>query len=303
MLFTRARRRLDLFTSLRSSDVMSPDERVSLGRKALHDYLVFSKTGMLPSVAGRPSGREPDSDFEVAVARALQQAGFEVEPQVGVAGYFIDIGVKHVSRPGEYLAAIECDGATYHSSLSARDRDRIRQQILESLGWRGRIIRVWSTDWFADPQGQIRRLVQFLKQRLASTEPLPEVEQVPAEDEVIEVETPQLALTPVTAAASAVPIQVREPQTQYGELLVEVGDHVTYTVQTAQGEEQLTVQIVDSESNPKLHLVNESSPLAQALVGLCSGDESQLVVRGHEPKKLRIVTIRRPGLGPDVDFH
>ncbi|WP_143694565.1 DUF4011 domain-containing protein [Variovorax sp. JS1663] len=295
VLFTRARRRLELFTSLRSSDVMSPDERVSLGRKALHDYLVYAKTGLLPAVAGQRTGRDPDSDFEIAVARALEQAGFEVEPQVGVAGYFIDIGVKHASRPGEYLAAVECDGATYHSSLSARDRDRIRQQILESLGWKGRVIRVWSTDWFADPHGQIRRLTEFLHDRLAQTSPFPYVEQVSVEEED--------DASPVYRAdqpSDVAPIKVRQPEQATSaelELLVEVGDLVTYAVHTPSGEEQLTVQIVDTVSNPRMNLVNESSPLAQALIGLFSGDESQLVVQGHAPKKIKVVSIRRPGFG------
>lgn len=299
VLFTRARRRLDLFTSLRSSDIMSPDERVSLGRKAFHDYLVFAKTGLLPAVAGQRTGRDPDSDFEVSVARALEQAGFEAEPQVGVAGYFIDIGVKHASRPGEYLAAVECDGATYHSSLSARDRDRIRQQILESLGWKGRIIRVWSTDWFADPHGQIRRLVEFLHDRLAKTAPLEYVEEVELEEPD---DTPPAAL-PSVAPGEVAPIKVREPEPAYtatSELLVEVGDLVTYAVQTPTGEEQVTIQIVDTASNLQQNLVNEASPLAQALVGLCSGDESQLVVRGHEPKRLRVVSIKRPGFGASL---
>jgi len=300
VLFTRSRRRLELFTSLRSSDVMSPDERVSLGRKALHDYLVFAKTGLLPAVAGQRTGKDPDSDFEVCVARALEQAGFEVEPQVGVAGYFIDIGVKHASRPGEYLAAVECDGATYHSSLSARDRDRIRQQILESLGWKGRIIRVWSTDWFADPHGQIRRLVEFLHGRLAATAPLEYVEEVDEVKEADDSPNAEPAELPTSAMDGIAPIPVREPEpsaSAASELLVEVGDLVTYVVQTPGGEEQRTIQIVDTANNPLLNLVNEASPLAQALVGLCSGDESQLVVRGHEPKRLRVVAIRRPGLG------
>ncbi len=293
VLFTRARMRIDLFTSLRSSDVMSPDERVNLGRKALHDYLVFAKTGLLPAVAGQSTGREPDSDFEISVASALQKAGFGVEPQLGVAGYFIDIGVRHVSRPGEYLAAVECDGATYHSSLSARDRDRIRQQVLESIGWKGRIIRVWSTDWFADPQGQILRLVDFLNKRIANTKPLPYVERTVLNDDhpiaLSHTQFPQSG-----TLASVTPLLVQRPEKGFTELLVEVGDHVTYSVQAPQGEQRLTIQIVDSASNLRLNLVNEASPLAQALIGLCEGDESQLFVKGHDPRNLRVVSIKRP---------
>ena len=93
----------------------------------------------------------------------LKQRGYEVTPQLGVAGYRIDIAVKHPDSQGSYLAAIECDGATYHSAMSVRDRDRIRQEILESLGWRGRIWRIWSTDWFRTPRQETEKLISFLE--------------------------------------------------------------------------------------------------------------------------------------------
>lgn len=91
---------------------------------------------------------------------ALQREGFECVPQVGVAGFFIDVGVKDPGKPGRYLMGIECDGATYHSHKSVRDRDRLRQQILEGLGWK--IRRIWSTDWFHDPNAEIKRIVNEL---------------------------------------------------------------------------------------------------------------------------------------------
>jgi very-short-patch-repair endonuclease len=87
-------------------------------------------------------------------------------PQVGVAGYFIDLAVKHPKRSG-YLLGIECDGAMYHSSKSARDRDRLREEVLIGLKWN--IYRIWSTDWFADPQQQFNRLVAHIEQLLAQT--------------------------------------------------------------------------------------------------------------------------------------
>jgi hypothetical protein len=86
----------------------------------------------------------------------------EHDPQLGVSGFRIDIAVRHPDFPGAYLAAIECDGAQYHSARSARDRDRIRQEILESQGWDGRIWRIWSTDWFQGPQQEIAKLKAFL---------------------------------------------------------------------------------------------------------------------------------------------
>ena len=87
-----------------------------------------------------------------------------MHPQVGVAGYRIDLGVKHPQYPYGYLMGIECDGATYHSAKSARERDIIRQQILEGLGWR--IYRIWSTDWFANPTDEFGKLKNYIQQLL-----------------------------------------------------------------------------------------------------------------------------------------
>ena len=106
------------------------------------------------------TGKAPDSDFEISVIEALHQAGFESEAQVGVAGFFIDLAVKDPGKPGRYLMGIECDGATYHSAKSARDRDRLRQEVLERLGWR--IRRIWSTDWYSNPQGELEPIIREL---------------------------------------------------------------------------------------------------------------------------------------------
>jgi hypothetical protein len=80
-----------------------------------------------------------------------------VHPQVGIAGFFIDLAIADASRPGRYLLGIECDGASYHSAHSARDRDRLRQAVLEDHGWI--IHRIWSTDWFQRPRNELQRLI------------------------------------------------------------------------------------------------------------------------------------------------
>ncbi|MFN5923300.1 MAG: DUF559 domain-containing protein, partial [Pseudanabaena sp.] len=108
----------------------------------------------------RLTGREPDSDFEVFVAKAIRAKGFEVVAQVGVANYFIDLAIVDPNRSGTYLLGIECDGATYHSSKAARDRDRYRQEVLEKLGWK--LYRIWSTDWFRNPEVEIQKLLAKL---------------------------------------------------------------------------------------------------------------------------------------------
>ena len=162
VLFTRARQRVDLFSSMSSSDIRT-DERSSLGVKALRGYLDYAAT--LRLAAGYESEREPDSEFEIYVADALRQEGYEAVPQVGVqvgdGRFYIDIGVRHPSYPHGFLAGIECDGASYHSGKSAKDRDRLRQEVLEGLGWD--LYRIWSTDWFNDSRGETKKLIQYLE--------------------------------------------------------------------------------------------------------------------------------------------
>jgi very-short-patch-repair endonuclease len=155
VLFTRARRRIELFTSLRSSDILV-GESSSRGVAALRNYLEFAESGRIPDV-GNPTGRPPDSDFEIDVARLLAMHGYQVDAQVGVAGFFIDIAVKDPRGSNAYTIGVECDGASYHSAKSIRDRDRLRQEILEAKGWR--IHRIWSADWFKNRDLEIDRLL------------------------------------------------------------------------------------------------------------------------------------------------
>jgi very-short-patch-repair endonuclease len=95
------------------------------------------------------------------VAGEIRALGYEVVPQVGCGGFRIDIGVVDPAEPGRFLLGVECDGATYHSAATARDRDRLRQQILEKLGWC--IHRIWSPDWVTKREGEIRQLRQAIE--------------------------------------------------------------------------------------------------------------------------------------------
>ena len=99
--------------------------------------------------------------FEVQVAKELNKLGWNTNPQIGVGRFRVDIGVVHPEKPGEFLAGVECDGATYHSSATARDRDIIRQAQLENLGWD--ILRIWSTDWWLYPDKEVKRIDDELK--------------------------------------------------------------------------------------------------------------------------------------------
>lgn len=156
VLFTRAKDRVEVFTSMKPADIRL-DEKSQRGVQVLKAYLEYAETGKLE--AGTETAREPESEFEQLVSDRLREKGFEVVPQLGVAGYFIDLAVKHPKRSG-FILGIECDGAGYHSSRSARDRDRLRQQVLERLHWN--IYRIWSTDWFQNPEEELARLLRYL---------------------------------------------------------------------------------------------------------------------------------------------
>jgi very-short-patch-repair endonuclease len=135
--------------------------------RVFQQYLLYAQN--VQWAMGTASGRAPDSDFEIAVADAIAAHGYEVRCQVGVAGYFIDLAVVDPEHPSRFLLGIECDGYAYHSARSARDRDRLRQQVLEKLGWQ--IHRIWSTDWFRDPAAQLSRVVAKLEQIRAANAP------------------------------------------------------------------------------------------------------------------------------------
>ena len=159
VLLTRSKKRMHVFSSMGAADVLADQGVPSRGKTALKDFLDYCERGHLH--APKLTGKAPDSAFEVAVMRRLAEAGYAAEPQLGVAGFFLDLAVKDPDDPGRYLLAIECDGATYHSAKSARDRDRLRQEILESLGWQ--VYRIWSTDWFRNPDAQMAGVLRALE--------------------------------------------------------------------------------------------------------------------------------------------
>ena len=158
VLITRAKKRVEIFSSMTPSDIIDTPQ-TSLGVRSLKGYLEYAKIKKIPEY-GEITGKEPDSDFEIAVAKSLHKYGYRTEYQIGVTGFFIDIGVYNPNRSGEFILGIECDGALYHSGKSIRDRDILRQRILESKGWV--IHRVWSTDWFKNKQAQLEKLLKLL---------------------------------------------------------------------------------------------------------------------------------------------
>ena len=158
---TRARQELVVFSGF-TADQIDPSRSKALAVQHLKTFLDYAERGAvaLPAVDHGSVGGF-DSPFEEAVAAQLERRGWLLVPQVGISGFRIDIGVRHPDLAGAYLAGVECDGATYHGSATARDRDKVREQVLRGLGWN--IVRVWSTDWWFDSKGCAERLHESLE--------------------------------------------------------------------------------------------------------------------------------------------
>ena len=162
---TRAKINVQLVASIHCTDINISDTTAK-GTKLLREYLDYAENGQVAlerALTVNPY-EEYDSAFEEEVCEFLRANGFEVDTQVGCSSFRIDLGLK---RPGtsDYVLAIECDGATYHSSRNARDRDRLRQEILESMGWK--FYRIWSTDWFKNNAVEKERLLEAAKKALS----------------------------------------------------------------------------------------------------------------------------------------
>jgi len=161
---TRARHALRIFSSLRPEQI-DLSRTQSMGVRDLKHFLEFAERGaraLAEAVTGTIG--DYDSPFEEAVAEALRRKGWQVHSQVGVSSFRIDLGVVDPDAPGRYLAGVECDGATYHRSATARDRDKIRERVLRGLGWE--IARIWSTDWWHDAAGALDKVHTELERLL-----------------------------------------------------------------------------------------------------------------------------------------
>lgn len=153
---TRAKEEMRIFSSLMPEQI-DLSRTASEGVKDLKHFLEYAQRGAsaLAEAASAPGGFF-DSPFEQAVAERLQSKGWTTHSQVGVSGFRIDLGIINPDAPGSYLAAVECDGATYHRSATARDRDSLREAVLRGLGWE--VLRIWSTDWWMDADTAVERI-------------------------------------------------------------------------------------------------------------------------------------------------
>jgi very-short-patch-repair endonuclease len=170
VLVTRAKWECILVSSLRAADLAGVNPN-NVGAISLRNFLEFAeRRGELPAEPATPTQAETN-DFEDAVRAALVERGFTVDAQVGAGRYRIDLAVRDRHHPTRYTLGIECDGATYHSSRTARDRDILRQQVLQRMGWR--IHRVWSTEWFYNREAAIKGMLRSIEQAESSPDRYP----------------------------------------------------------------------------------------------------------------------------------
>lgn len=160
VLFSRARMTMEIFSSIKSndiSDVNVNEERQ--GKRILKEFLKFAEFGYKSQAV--ITNKEPDSLFEIDVMEELEKHGYQCEPQIGQEGFRIDIGIKDPNNEDNFILGIECDGATYHSDQITKDKDILKQSVLEGMGWN--IHRIWSTNWFKDKDTEIEKIIKKLK--------------------------------------------------------------------------------------------------------------------------------------------
>ncbi|MCY4393606.1 MAG: DUF4011 domain-containing protein [Rhodospirillaceae bacterium] len=284
VLFTRARWRIDVFSSMRAEDIQRRPGQ-SRGVQILRDYLEYAATGRIEG--GVVTGMPTESPFEQHVKERLEAAGYDATPQVGVASYRIDLGVKHPDYPHGFILGVECDGATYHSARSVRDRDRLREAVLRDLGWD--IYRIWSTDWFDDPDREMEKLVDYLNARLAKLNSGQEAEDPDLAGAIVDEDERGDADRETPGETELVSTEgVAEDELYLEADTVEVGDTVYYRPDV-EGSDIRKVVIVGGADDPDRGLINDAKPLARAVLGRCRGE----TVTVRQPNSRLEVVIER----------
>ena len=275
VLLTRAKEKVVTYSSMTAADIEG-DEVSNPGTYMLKRWLEYSASGVLD--AGDVTPREPDSDFEMFVIEQIKSMGSTPVPQVGVAGYFVDIGIRHPDWPHGFILGVECDGASYHSAKSARDRDRLRQEVLEHLGWK--LHRIWSTDWFNNPQREAEKLRSAITERIASLKTREaEFVKQPKPKAVSSIEG-SVAVTTADPQRSHIEDIRERPAAKIAEVAsngVAVGDTVRVRYLT---DDKRTMQLTISKGQPDASsgTINEHSPIAQALLGAEPDEEVEVLI-------------------------
>jgi very-short-patch-repair endonuclease len=165
---TRAKYNVKLVGSILPADIKA--ERItSEGPRLLRAYMEFAINGPKALNDENAAGKDnqTESPFEQSVYDFLVHKGYQVSAQIGCSGYRIDLGIHNPNDYSRYCLGIECDGATYRSAKTARERDRLRQAILENMGWK--IYRIWSTDWMRNTENERSRLLEAVNNAISGS--------------------------------------------------------------------------------------------------------------------------------------
>lgn len=274
VLFTRAKEQMVTFSSMEANDVTAKNP----GTEMLRGWLEYCTTGILDSGVVSFGDGEPESGFEAHVGERIKALGCEIEYQVGVGKYRIDIGVRHPDWPHGFLLGVECDGATYHSSRSARERDRYRQEILEGLGWY--LHRIWSTNWFNDQHSEIEKLRLRMEETLAEQQRKLEEEKTAVFHLSVPTRTEEDKEEEIAAEGQLKPEEDRS-------VIVEIGDRVHITDSDSQS--RLELLLTDGEDDPANGIVNKEHFLGKALLGSELGEEVEFL----EDNRIHLVVVEK----------
>jgi very-short-patch-repair endonuclease len=283
VLITRAKWQTTLVTGMRSHELsgISPHNR---GAIALRDFIAYAERHCeLPQSPSIPTAEETN-DFEDAVVTSLRDRGLTVDQQVGACKFRIDLAIRDRRDPSRYVLGVECDGATYHSTRTARDRDILRQRVLESMGWR--LHRVWSTEWFHDRDRAIGRVLASLS--LAESRPVEEsVQGVPLPKDAPPVSNP----TSSSLRSSHVkpPSVERRYQagTPYRKVSATADRDLMIDPRREQGLADLIVQVVEAEG--PIH----EDLLAERLKQICGVDRAGSNVQSNIGEAIRVAVRRK----------
>ena len=157
VLMTRAKRRCVIFSSMKAEDI-DLTRASGRGPAVFRAFLDYAQAGA-PTIAAQ--GSLADDKFPDVILAELKKKGYECQTHVGVAGVFIDLAVVDPSEPGRYLVGVVCDGNAYKTARTARDRDRLRDQVLQGQGWT--LHHLWCWDWFQRPAEQLQKLVDAIE--------------------------------------------------------------------------------------------------------------------------------------------
>ena len=299
VLFSRAKEQMVTFSSIPLSEFNpSPTNE---GATLLRRWLEFSATKRLGEVPhSHDRAGQTDSPFEDHVIEAVKSLGYEAVPQVGVSSYFIDIGVKHPSYPFGYICGVECDGATYHSSKSARDRDRLREEVLNRLGWD--LHRIWSTDWFRDPLGCREILKKYLAERLlVLVRDMPKVVQPkPVEPKIVDVSSQQPERKNVVSRnTTPAKVEIPTPAANLGSSGVKIGSKISVRYLNGPRAGVVTKFVFQKTTYvPRFEIdgfrqIGPDSPLGQALEGAQIGEILVFHAKGDEIR-VQVMDLENP---------